>query len=99
MIVIKHRELLWDMGISGKELHLATGISQTKISEIIRGKRTNVTLETVEKFACFWGAKSKIWLISEKFNFCKKNSRSSKFHNAEKLYILVCQCNGTVCIF
>lgn len=55
MIVIKLRELLWDMGISGKELHLATGVSQAKISEIIRGKRTNITLETVEKICMFLG--------------------------------------------
>ena len=53
MIMIKLRELLWDKDISGKELHLATGISQAKISEIIRGKRTNITLETVEKICLF----------------------------------------------
>lgn len=55
MIVIKLRELLWDIGISGKELHLATGVSQAKISEIIRGKRTNIPLETVEKICLFLG--------------------------------------------
>ena len=49
MIQIKLRELLWERDISGLELHKATGISQSKISEIIRGKRTNITLETVEK--------------------------------------------------
>lgn len=53
MIRIKLRELLWDRDISSLELHRATGISQSKISEIIRGKRTNVTLETVEKICVF----------------------------------------------
>ena len=53
MINIKLRELLWERNVSGKELHKATGISQAKISEIIRGKRTNITLETVEKICLY----------------------------------------------
>ncbi len=53
MIRIKLRELLWERDISGLELHKATGISQSKISEIIRGKRTNITLETVEKICIY----------------------------------------------
>ena len=44
MIKIKLRELLWEKDKTGVELHNATGISQAKISEIIRGKRTNITL-------------------------------------------------------
>ena len=54
MITIKLRELLWQKNVSGVELHKATGISQAKISEIIRGKRTNITLDTVEKICLFW---------------------------------------------
>lgn len=53
MIQIKLREILWERDISGLELHKATGISQSKISEIIRGKRTNITLETVEKICLY----------------------------------------------
>ena len=49
MIKIKLRELLCEKDKTGVELHNATGISQAKISEIIRGKRTNITLDTVEK--------------------------------------------------
>jgi len=40
---------MWEKNISGLELHKTTGISQSKISEIIRGKRTNITLDTVER--------------------------------------------------
>ena len=54
MITIKLRDLLWQKNVSGVELHKATGISQAKISEIIRGKRTNITLDTVEKICLFW---------------------------------------------
>ena len=43
--------------MSGVELHKATGISQAKISEIIRGKRTNITLDTVEKICLFLDCK------------------------------------------
>ncbi|MBR1424530.1 helix-turn-helix transcriptional regulator [bacterium] len=57
MIIIKLRELLWEKNISSVQLHNATGISKSKISEIIRGKRTNVTLETVEKICLYIGCK------------------------------------------
>ncbi len=57
MITIRLRELLWEKNISGIELHRATGISQAKISEIIRGKRTNITLDTVEKICLFLNCK------------------------------------------
>lgn len=57
MITIKLRELLWQRNVSGVELHRATGISQAKISEIIRGKRTNITLDTVEKICLFLDCK------------------------------------------
>lgn len=53
MIKIKLRELLWEKDLTGIELHKATGISQSKISEIIRGKRVNVTLETIERICLF----------------------------------------------
>ncbi len=57
MIKIRLRELLWEHNISSIQLHKATGISQAKISEIIRGKRTNITLDTVERICLFLGCK------------------------------------------
>lgn len=57
MITIRLRELLWEKNISGMELHKATGISRAKFSEIIRGKRTNITLDTVEKICLYLDCK------------------------------------------
>ena len=57
MIKIKLRELLWEKDVSGTELHKATNISQSKISEIIRGKHTNITLDTVERICLFLNCK------------------------------------------
>ena len=57
MIKIKLRGLLWEKDKTGVELHNATGISQAKISEIIRGKRTNITLDTVERICLFLDCK------------------------------------------
>ena len=54
---IKLRELLWKKNVSGIELHKATGISQSKISEIIRGKRVNITLDTIERICLFLNCK------------------------------------------
>lgn len=57
MIKIKLRELLWEHNISSTQLHKATGISPSKISEIIRGKRTNITLDTIERICLFLNCK------------------------------------------
>ena len=46
MIKIKLRQILWDKEITAVSVHKATGISQTILSNIIRGKRTNVGLES-----------------------------------------------------
>ena len=57
MVKIRLRELLWEHNISSIQLHKATGISQSKISEIIRGKRTNITLDTIERICLFLNCK------------------------------------------
>jgi len=57
MIKLKLRELLWEHDISGIKLHQATGISKSKVSEMIRGKCTNVTLETIEKICLYLDCK------------------------------------------
>ena len=44
---------MWARNVSGVQLHEATGVSQAKISEMIRGKRTNVTLDTIERICLF----------------------------------------------
>lgn len=66
MIKLRLRELLWEKDISGIELHKATGISQSKISEIIRGKRVNMTLDTVERICLFLDCK-----IQDLVEICK----------------------------
>lgn len=49
MIKIKLRQILWDKEITAVSVHKATGISQTILSNIIRGKRTNVGLDIIDK--------------------------------------------------
>ncbi|MBQ8458694.1 helix-turn-helix transcriptional regulator [bacterium] len=53
MIKLNLREIMWARNVSGVQLHEATGVSQAKISEMIRGKRTNVTLDTIERICLF----------------------------------------------
>ena len=49
MIKIKLRQILWDKEITAVWVHKATGISQSILSNIIRGKRTNVGLDIIDK--------------------------------------------------
>lgn len=49
MIKIKLRQILWDKEITAVSVHKATGISQSILSNIIRGKRTNVGLDIIDK--------------------------------------------------
>lgn len=49
MIKIKLRQILWDKEITAVSVHKATEISQSILSNIIRGKRTNVGLDIIDK--------------------------------------------------
>ncbi len=54
MIKIKLRELTWDNFTTATSIHNATGISKAMLSDIIRGKHTNVRLETINKLCKFF---------------------------------------------
>ena len=54
-------EFLDPMGISAYKLSKATFISQTRISEIIKGNR-RITADTALRFAKFFGTSAKFWL-------------------------------------
>ena len=54
-------EFLKPMGISGYRLAKSTHMPQTRVSEIIRGKR-RVTADTALRFSKFFGTTSQFWL-------------------------------------
>ena len=53
MIKIKLRQLIWDKETTATEIHKATGISQSILSDIVRGKRTNVGLDIINKLCVY----------------------------------------------
>ena len=53
MIIIKLRQLLWDRGLTAADVHRATGISTSILSDIIQGKHTNIGLDMVNRFCMF----------------------------------------------
>ena len=53
MIKIKLRQLLWDREVTATAVHKATGISQFILSDIVRGKRTNVGLDIINKLCVY----------------------------------------------
>ena len=57
MIRLKLRELLWEKDITAVKLHQETGIGKSKISEMVRGKRTNVTLDTIDRICVYLNCK------------------------------------------
>ena len=54
-------EFLEPMGISAYRLAKETGIPQTRISEIIKGRR-RVTADTALRFSKYFGTTAKFWL-------------------------------------
>lgn len=54
-------EFLDPMGISAYRLAKDTGIPQTRISEIIRGRR-RITADTALRFAKYFGVSARFWL-------------------------------------
>ncbi|MBO9613896.1 MAG: HigA family addiction module antidote protein [Dyadobacter sp.] len=54
-------EFLEPMGISAYRLAKETGIPQTRVSEIIKGRR-RVTADTALRFSKYFGTTPKFWL-------------------------------------
>ena len=48
MIKIKLREVLWEKNMSAAEINRLTGLNKANLSNIIRGKHTNVGLDTID---------------------------------------------------
>lgn len=55
------KEFLEPMGISAYRLAKETGIPQTRISEIIKGRR-RITADTALRFSKYFGTTPKFWL-------------------------------------
>lgn len=53
MIKINLQKLLWEKEITATSVHDATGISQSMLSDIVRGKRTNVGLDIINKLCVY----------------------------------------------
>lgn len=58
---ILKEEFLKPMGISVYRLSIETGLSQTRISQIIKGKR-NISAETALKLGRFFGTPAEFWM-------------------------------------
>jgi len=58
---ILSEEFLKPMDISAYKLAKSVGISQTRISDIIHGKR-RITADTALRFAAFFGTSTQFWL-------------------------------------
>ncbi|MEN8222740.1 MAG: HigA family addiction module antitoxin [Acidobacteriota bacterium] len=54
-------EFLKPMGITAYKLAKDTGIDQTRVSEILRGKRS-ITIDTALRFAKFFGNSPEFWI-------------------------------------
>lgn len=58
---ILFEEFLKPMGLTAYRLALETEIPQTRISQIIKGKR-RITADTALRFSAFFGNSAKFWL-------------------------------------
>jgi addiction module HigA family antidote len=58
---ILKEEFLDPMGISVYRLSVETGLSQTRLSQIIKGKR-NITAETAVKLGKFFSVPAEFWM-------------------------------------
>lgn len=54
MIKIKLRQLIWDKETTATDIYKKTGISQSILSDIVRGKRSNVGLDIINKLCMYF---------------------------------------------
>ena len=71
-------EFLAGLNISAYRLAKDTGIPQTRISEIIKGKR-RVTADTALRFAKYFGTTPKFWLgLQDDYDLEEENTAKEK---------------------
>lgn len=81
---ILKEEFLEPMEISAYRLSKATFIPQTRISEIIKGKR-RITADTALRFSKFFGTTAKFWLgLQDDYDLEEENSLKAKELNKIK---------------
>jgi addiction module HigA family antidote len=79
---ILQEEFLIPMEISAYRLAKETFISQTRISEIIKGKR-RITADTALRFSKFFGTSAKFWLgLQDDYDLEEEgNLKGEEFNN------------------
>jgi len=85
-------EILWEdflkpMNITAYRLAKETRIDQTRISEIIKGKR-GISIDTALRFAKFFGNSPEFWInIQNHYDLEEKKSRLAKELEKIKTYV------------
>ncbi|MFY9310841.1 MAG: HigA family addiction module antitoxin [Bacteroidia bacterium] len=83
---VLQEEFLLPMGISAYKLAKAVGIPQTRISEIVKGKR-RITADTALRFSRYFGNSAKFWLgLQDDFDIEEENNHKKEELKAIKQY-------------
>ncbi|MBC7748463.1 MAG: HigA family addiction module antidote protein [Methylotenera sp.] len=85
---ILKEEFLEPMEITAYRLSKETFIPQTRISEILKGKR-RITADTALRLAKFFGTSAKFWLgLQDDYDLEEEeNSKSSEFESIKQINI------------
>ena len=71
-------EFLAELGISAYRLAKDTGLPQTRISEIVKGRR-RVTADTAIRFSKYFGTTPKFWLgLQDDYDIEEENRNKEK---------------------
>lgn len=83
---ILKEEFLGPLEISAYRLSKETFIPQTRVSEIIKGKR-RITADTALRLSIFFGTSAKFWLgLQDDFDLEEeKNSKENEFKNIKPI--------------
>lgn len=83
---ILHQEFLIPMEISAYRLAKETFLPQTRISQIIKGKR-RISADTALRFAKFFGTSAKFWLgLQDDYDIEEENQlKAQEFNNIKPI--------------
>jgi len=85
---ILNEEFLIPLNITAYRLAKETNIPQTRISEIIKGKR-RITADTALRFSIFFGNSAKFWLgLQDDFDIENELSEKQEEFNSIKLFAI-----------
>ena len=83
---VLHEDFLEPMHLTAYQLSQSIGVPQTRISQILKGKRS-ISADTAHRFARFFGTSAQLWLgLQNQYDLEKTEARNRAEYESIRAY-------------